>query len=79
MTNIKTSEYIGWPLKTASDLINAFGGTGKTAGKYGVVPGAVSNWRKTGLPPRLHYRIFRDAQALGLELDPMLFLDTSGE
>lgn len=60
-------------IKTASELIDRFGGTTETAKMYGVRPSAASNWRRTGFPPRLHLRVLRDATARGLILDPNFF------
>lgn len=37
-----------------SEIINALGGTGAVADMLGVVPGAVSNWRKNGKIPYRH-------------------------
>lgn len=65
-------------IRTASALIDFFGGTNKVAEKYDVVPSAVSNWRRTGFPPRLHYRVFKDAQAAGIVLPARFFKQSEG-
>lgn len=35
---------------TDSQIIDALGGTGKTAKLFGIQPASVSEWRKTGIP-----------------------------
>ena len=61
------------PLKSASDLIDRWGGTSKVAERFNVLPSAVSNWRRTGFPPRLHYRIANEAKAESIVLADELF------
>jgi len=58
----------------ASDLIDRWGGTTKTAERFNVLPSAVSNWRRTGFPPRLHYRIATEAKAEGILLADEMFI-----
>lgn len=60
-------------VRTASQLIDLWGGTTKVSERFGVLPSAVSNWRKSGFPPRLHYRIAKDAEAAKIVLAPELF------
>ena len=60
-------------IKTVDGLIDALGGTTKTATIFGVSPPAVSNWRRTGFPPRLHFRIVREAKTRGLAFDERIF------
>ena len=56
-------------------LIDALGGTTKVSELFGVLPSAVSNWRKDGyFPARLHLRVFRVAEERGIEL-PADFFD----
>jgi len=59
---------------TLDELIQAFGGTAATAKKFGVVPSAVSNWKSAGqFPERMHFRVFQEAQALGISLPADFF------
>jgi hypothetical protein len=43
--------YPGANLTSASHVIDALGGTGKTAAIFGLDDRVVSNWRSRGLPP----------------------------
>jgi len=61
--------------KTASELIDLFGGTKKTAARFNVLPSAVSNWRAKGFPDSMHYRIFKEAEAEKIKL-PADFFET---
>lgn len=61
------------PPKTASELIDRFGGTKQTAEKFGVLPSAVSNWRNNGIPKSMQYRVFREAAAAGITLEDKFF------
>lgn len=64
-------------MKTVSKIIDAFGGTGKTAKRFGVLPSAVSNWRANEqFPARLHYRIAHDAAEEGINIHPSVFKDS---
>lgn len=55
-------------------IIDAFGGTGKTAKRFDVLPSAVSNWRANEqFPARLHYRISLDAAKEGININPSVF------
>lgn len=66
------------PLRDVRAVIKALGGTAKFAQRYEIGATAVSNYRREGrFPPRLHFRIFRDCQAEGIEIDPALFEDGS--
>lgn len=59
---------------TLEELIRAFGGTAATAKKFGVVPSAVSNWKSAGqFPERMHFRVFQEAQTLGITLPSGFF------
>jgi hypothetical protein len=60
-------------IKTVNEMITAFGGTGKTAVIFGVLPSAVSNWRQTGFPDRLHLRILNEAKRRGIAVDESIF------
>ncbi len=44
-------------LETVTQIIDALGGTKALAEKLGVGASAVSNYRKTGFPPRIHYQL----------------------
>lgn len=60
-------------VSTASEAIDELGGTTKVATLCGVLPSAVSNWRRTGFPPRLHYRLARILEARGVRVAERLF------
>lgn len=67
------TEYAG-RMKTASEVIDALGGTTATAKIFGVLPSAVSNWRAAGMfPAALHYRVFRVCQARNIDLPDDFF------
>jgi hypothetical protein len=60
---------------TASDLIDALGGNRGMAAIAGVLPTAVSNWRKIGrIPPRLYLPIAAAGRARGVAVPEGLFL-----
>ena len=52
----------------ANTLIDRLGGTSATAAIFDVLPSAVSNWRKTGIPKRVHSRALVEAKARGIRL-----------
>ena len=56
-----------------SDLIDKLGGNQPVAEFLGVLPSAVSNYRKTGFPAWTHLRLLRECEARGIETDPSLF------
>jgi len=59
---------------TVNELIDEFGGTTATARLFGVLPSAVSNWRKFGsFPGRLHFRILREAEQRGIKITDQIF------
>ena len=60
-------------LKTASDVIDALGGTSATAELFQVSSSAVSNWRKEGFPRALHLRLYRTCERRGIKVDPAVF------
>lgn len=53
-----------------SDTIDALGGTAETSRLFGVSMAAVSQWRASGFPARLHLRIYRECQSRGIDYDP---------
>jgi len=66
-------------IETPSELIDAFGGTGKTAAIFGVLPSAVSNWRSANrFPDRLHHRVWTEARARRIDI-PADFFDPHSE
>lgn len=61
-------------LSTTGEVIDAFGGTTRTAELFGVLPSAVSNWRTWDrFPERLHYRIAKEAELRSLTISDRLF------
>jgi hypothetical protein len=62
-------------VSTVDDVIDqVFGGTTATADYFGVLPSAVSNWRREGrFPDRLHYRIAAELKRRRVRIDPALF------
>lgn len=59
--------------QNSSELIDCFGGTKNASDRFGVLPSAVSNWRKNGIPQSMEYRVFREAQGEGIDLGPNSF------
>lgn len=58
---------------TASELIDKLGGNRSVAALFGVRSSAVSNWRAFDrFPARLHYRLAKECEARGIEIDPRL-------
>ena len=63
-------------MKTIRDVnaaIDALGGTTRTSKLFAVLPSAVSNWRKSGFPPRLHRRVERELAQRGLRATEAVF------
>ena len=59
---------------TASELIDALGGTHVVAELVGVGPPAVSNWRQQGyIPPRRYFAIAEAGERLGVVVPRELF------
>lgn len=51
-----------------------YGGTARAAEHFGVKPSAVSNWKAADrFPPRLHYRIAKDAEREGFRIPAKIF------
>ncbi len=59
-------------MTTLSDdgVIDALGGTVKTARLFKVAPSAVSNWRRRGIPRALHYSMAQVCQKQGIAWEP---------
>jgi hypothetical protein len=56
--------------KQVSNLVDALGGTCQLARLAGVVPSAVSNWKRTGrFPARLYVQMRRKLKARGMTAD----------
>ncbi|MBE8190757.1 MAG: hypothetical protein HAW64_00900 [Alphaproteobacteria bacterium] len=60
-------------LGTASDVIDAFGGTKALADILGVRPSAVSNYRKLGFPAKAYYQLAQMARQRGLNVAGIVF------
>lgn len=56
-------------------LIDRFGGTKAAAAIFGVVPSAVSNWRKHGIPRRMHSQVLIEAAERGIEVTATQLLE----
>ncbi len=65
-------------IRTADAAIDALGGTASVARLLGVLPSAVSNWRKYGcFPPRLLLELRSIAVSRGVVLPDKLFRQTT--
>jgi len=53
-------------IKTPSELIKAFGGSGSLARLLGVRQAVVTNWLRRGIPGRWHLRLMREAMRRGI-------------
>lgn len=61
-----------------SQVIDLLGGNKPVAELFGVGTSAVSNWRKFNrFPERLHYRLARETERRGINVDPSIFRPTS--
>ena len=60
-------------LETASDVIDFYGGTKLAADKFGTKMSAVSNWRRVGIPYRLHRKIYLDMRRRRVKMARSLF------
>jgi len=60
-------------IATTDDLIETLGGTKEAAEFFGVQPGALSNWKKRGIPARFQMPIWQEAQRRGIDVGPALF------
>lgn len=54
---------------SVSDLIDGLGGTTAVAEWASVDMSAVSHWRRGGIPAGWHYRLFRECERRGLDVD----------
>ncbi len=59
--------------KNSSELIDLLGGTTKTSARFDVLPSAVSNWRKSGIPESMKYKMLRESEREGIPLNPGSF------
>ncbi len=72
MENIEQAASLA--IETASDLIDAFGGTTATAGLCGVALQQVSKWRGTDfIPLKHHLKLYRAAKVAGIVVPDALF------
>lgn len=61
---------------TVSEIVDALGGTGAFARRFGYLPSRVSNWRKANAFPdsaTLLFEIKAACDAEGVSFDPSLF------
>lgn len=63
-------------LKTASEVIDELGGTTRTAELLGVLPSAVSNYRKTGFSRPVRFDIARLCADRGLKVADSAYQQT---
>lgn len=60
-------------LRSVTAVIDALGGPTKTGKRFGVVPGAVCNWRANDrFPERLHLSVYLELKKEGRAIDPAL-------
>jgi len=61
-------------LTTVADVVRAFGGPSGMAEWAGIGAPAVCNWVDRGfIPPGWHFRLDREARAMGYEIDQSVF------
>lgn len=60
-------------LTTASDVIDALGGTQAVADLLAVGASAISNYRRQGFPARVHFKLARICQQRGLDVAEAVF------
>jgi hypothetical protein len=63
---------------TATEAINALGGTNHVADIFGISYRVVSNWHTRGLPPDTYYVMAPRLTALGCTFSPLLFAQKLG-
>lgn len=56
-------------LKTADQVIAAYGGPARCARKWDRTTAAVCQWRRDGIPPGYHYRMADDLESNGFIVD----------
>lgn len=66
-------ELFGDMLSSVDEIVEALGGTGATARLTGVVPSAVSNWRRGTIPSENFLTITTELEKLGLHAAPSAF------
>ena len=64
---------IGMKITSASQAIDALGGTGKVAQMFGLSYQVVTNWKVRGLPPDTHYELAPLLRKKGHSFSPLLF------
>jgi len=65
-------------IATATEAINALGGTNKVAAIFGISYRVVSNWHTRGLPPDTYYEMAPRLTAQGCKFSPLLFAQKLG-
>lgn len=60
-------------ITSASQAIDALGGTAKVAQYFGLSYRVVSNWRSRGLPPDTHYELAPMLRKKRHKFSPLLF------
>lgn len=60
-------------IATATEAINALGGTSKVAKLFGISYRVVSNWHSRGLPPDTYAVLAPRLTACGCKFSPLLF------
>lgn len=60
--------------ETVTQLVDAFGGTGKLAEWLDVVPSTVSNWKEqNSIPTGWHLRLYLECKKRRIEFAPNIF------
>lgn len=59
-------------------FIDRLGGTRAAAAIFGVLPSAVSNWRKTGIPRNRHSQVLIEAKARGIRVTAAQLMSHEG-
>lgn len=61
-------------ITTVTDLVSAFGGTGRFAEWLDVVPSTVSNWKaEDAIPSGYHLRLYLECRRRRIKVEPSVF------
>lgn len=60
-------------VRTASEIVDALGGTGAVARLVNITPGAISHWRRDNrIPPRSYLILAPELERIGIEVHPSI-------